>query len=107
MSIKIAPYAFVLGIVLSLPLFAYADNSKIWVLWEEVTNINAIMYPNPQYPSTRIPLGEAKAFSVFSSRDHCDRKQSEMADKGLVLAKGWPIEFICLPEGVRPFYFSR
>ena len=98
---------FALAMVFISPLFASAEEIHNWILWEEAVNFSAILYPNPQSPSTHIPFGEAMVFSVFSSRDHCERKQSEMADKGLVVTKGWPYTFICLPEGVRPFYFAR
>ncbi|MGL3709487.1 hypothetical protein ACSYAY_01285 [Leptospirillum ferriphilum] len=76
---------FALAMVFISPLFASAAETNIWILWEEVITTNAILYPNSQSPSTNIPFGEAMAFSVFSSRDQCERKQSEMADKGMAI----------------------
>lgn len=106
MSIKIASLTLVLGIFLSSPLPVFADDVHPWILWEEVLNWNAILYPNNQNPSVRLPFGEAMAYSVFPSDESCERKRSELADQKPSLAKGLPYYFICLPKGVRPFYFG-
>ncbi len=98
---------FALVMIFISPLFASADETHNWILWQEVINQNAILYPNPQNPSTAIPFGEAMALNVFSSRQDCENLRTKMTQTSSFLAKGWPYFFICLPEGVRPFYFSR
>lgn len=98
---------FALVMILTSPLFAFADEAHTWVLWQEVVNQNAIMYPNPQNPSTEVPFAEALAQNVFSSREDCENQRTKMVQVPTFLAKGWPYFFICLPNNVRPFYFSR
>lgn len=98
---------FALVMILISPLFASADEAHTWVLWEEVVNLNAILYPNIQSPTTHLPFAEALAYAVFTSRDHCEKQRSRLMENPTSLAKGWPYFFICLPDRVRPFYFGR
>ncbi|WP_041773960.1 hypothetical protein [Leptospirillum ferrooxidans] len=107
MSIKLFVPTLVLGMFLLSPLLASADETRFWVLWEEVINQNAILYPNPQNPTTHLPFAEAMAYAVFPSQKPCEDKRAEIARNSPVLAKGWPYFFICLPDRVRPFYFGR
>ncbi len=107
MSKKLSVPIFVLGMFFASPLLASADDSHSWVLWQEVLNYNAIQYPNPQSPSTPLPFDEALAVSAFSSRNHCEKKLSNMAMDRPNYSKGWPFYYVCLPARVRPFYFGR
>ncbi|MHB1287349.1 MAG: hypothetical protein ACYCYP_12515 [Leptospirales bacterium] len=107
MLIRLSVPVFIGVIFFFSPLLASADETRYWILWEEVINQNAILYPNPQNPTTHFPFAEAMAYAVFPSQKTCEDKQAEIAGNRPVLAKGWPYFFICLPDRVRPFYFGR
>lgn len=104
---KLSVPVFIAVIFFFSPLLASADESRYWVLWQEVVNTNAIQYPNPHNPTTQLPFAEALAYEVFPSQKHCEDKRAEVSANKPLLTKGWPWIFICLPASVRPFYFGR
>ncbi len=107
MFTKLSVPVFIAVIFFFSPLLASADESRYWVLWQEVVNTNAIRYPNPTNPTTHIPFAEAMAYAVFTSRDHCEKQRGRIMENPPYQAKGWPYTFVCLPENVRPVYFER
>ena len=104
---KLSVPVFIAALFFFSPLLASADESRSWVLWQEVINQNAILYPNPQSPTTHLPFAEAMAYAVFTSRDHCEKNRARIMENPPSLTKGWPYLYICLPDRVRPFYFAR
>ncbi|MHB8368943.1 MAG: hypothetical protein ACYDBP_04520 [Leptospirales bacterium] len=104
---KLSVPVFVAALFFFSPLLAFADESRYWVLWQEVINQNAILYPNPQSPTTHLPFAEAMAYGVFPSQKRCEDKRAERTENKPVLTKDWPWIFICLPARVQPFYFAR
>jgi hypothetical protein len=107
MLIKLSLPVFIGVIFFFSPLLASAAETRYWILWEEVIDQNAILYPNPQNPTTHLPYAEAMAYGVYTSRDHCEKQRTRTMENPPFLAKGWPYFFICLPDRVRPFYFGR
>ncbi|EQD24021.1 MAG: hypothetical protein D084_Lepto4C00626G0005 [Leptospirillum sp. Group IV 'UBA BS'] len=47
---KLSVPVFIAALFFFSPLLASADESRSWVLWQEVINQNAILYPNRPKP---------------------------------------------------------